>query len=82
MTQRFNSRCLWKGNIITGVFFLELFTIVGGSLGWAEAAGVLRASTGLGVAVIDPPEVKYFHSLPTGSAILPICNASCKNYLF
>ena len=68
-----------KGNIITGVFFLGLFTIVGGSLGWTEAARVLRAPMGFGVAALYPPEEKYLHSSPTGSAILPICNASFKN---
>lgn len=52
---------------------------MGGSLGWAEAARVLGASTGLGVAAIDKTEVKYFHSLPTGSAMLPVCNSSFKN---
>lgn len=69
-TQRFNSRCLWKGNIITGVFFLELFTIVGGSLGGLEAAGVLRASTGLGVVVISIHQRNIFIVC---QLVLPYC---------
>lgn len=46
-----------------GVFFLELFITVGGSLGWAEVARMLGTLTGFTAAAFYQLKEKYFHSL-------------------